>query len=97
MKLNILYLFISPLNNLLMYKDNKLLNNITHNGNDNRINIIENCTIEELNNFFYKKKVLNYLLNENISIYHKLEKIEEINDKYYVGKISNGGLFKDFN
>jgi hypothetical protein len=77
--------------------DSVSFNNITHNGNDNRINIIENSTIEELNNFFYKKKVLNYLLNENISIYHKLEKIEEINDKYYICKISNGGLFKDFN
>ena len=97
MKLNILYLFISPLNNLLSYKNDKLINNITFNGNDNRINIIENITIEELNLFFYKKKVLNYLLNENITIYHKLEKIEEINDKYYIGKLSNGGLFKDFN
>jgi hypothetical protein len=96
MKLNLLYLFVSPLNNLLTYKDNKLFNNITLNGNDNRINIIENSTIEKINNFFYKKKVLNYLLNENISIYHKLEKVEEINDKYYIGNISNGGLFKDF-
>jgi hypothetical protein len=97
MKLNILYLFISPLNNLLSYKNYKLINNITFNGNDNRINIIENITIEELNYIFYKKKILNYLLNENITIYHKLEKIEEINDKYYIGKLSNGGLFKDFN
>ena len=24
------------------------------------------------------------------------EKVEEINDKYYIGNISNGGLFKDF-
>lgn len=97
MKLNLLYLFISPLNNLLTYKYNKLLNNITLNGDDNRINIIENTTIDKLNNFFYKKKVLNYLLNENISDYDKLEKIEEINYKYYIGNISNGGLFKDFN
>lgn len=99
---HLLLLFIFP--NKIIRINNKSLknsyfnNNInhTHNGYDHRLIKDKNITIEILIDYYNKKKHLDFLLNENISIFNKIERLESMNNKYYIGNLKSGGLFKDF-
>lgn len=89
----------------LKYKHD--LNYNIYNGEDQRYNITENnklivnnkeVTLEEL---FYKKKILDYLENNDVDINYKLEIIEKNNDlfddKYkYKNDLFKGLDFEEF-
>jgi hypothetical protein len=114
-KRNLLYLIDNPrrkfntpklFNNIeLKYKHD--LNYNINNGEDQRYNITENdklivnnkeVTLEEL---FYKKKILDYLENNDVDINYKLEMIEKNNhlfdNKYkYKNDLFKGLDFDEF-
>jgi hypothetical protein len=91
------------------------INNLKNNNNEliciekslkiNKGNHVNNETIDcnkisDIYINFYKKSLLNDLMNENIDITKKIEKINYYNDnfnyKIYQSNISAGGLFDDW-
>lgn len=102
MKLIIFFLLGSNINNLknnneLICSEKSLKINEGYHVNNETIDYNK---ISDIYINFYKKSLLNDLMNENIDINKKIEKINYYNDifnyKIYESNISAGGLFDDW-
>ena len=71
----LIYLFILK-SNTVLFKTNKYE---ISSGNDDRYPIIEEKTIEKIVENYRKKQLLDYLQSNKISIYDKINKINELN------------------
>jgi hypothetical protein len=85
-------LLINKINNIKIYS---LTNLIDY----NNITFIDNHKITEIHNNINKKKLLDNLKNENISIINKLQLLNELENPNNINQINlfNGGLFNDWN
>jgi hypothetical protein len=85
-------LLINKINNIKIYS---LTNLIDY----NNITLIDNHKITEIHNNINKKKLLDNLKNENISIINKLQLLNELENPNNINQINllNGGLFNDWN
>lgn len=103
----LIFLFFLNKNNISFLTDTSKFyftdnnqNKKTSNGYDMRYNDTNN-SISYFSNIFLKKKLLDNLLNKNMSIYHKIILLDEY-DKNNFGlkynpNIQNGGLMDDWN
>ena len=82
------------LKNIDNFKINK-----RNNGDDSRDIKDKNINYIELNKNLYKKKLLDTLINNNVSIIYKLKLVEEYEnnkESKYISNIMKGGLMKDW-
>jgi len=80
-------------------KNDNLNNNSNYEGYNLAHDKYDKTTIERITQLYYKKKILDNLINSNIGLNDKL-KIIEYSDLYpdkYVLNITAGGLYNDWN
>jgi hypothetical protein len=81
---------------LLYFKDNIITNNT---GKDERyINFVkeEDCSLEKIKELFDKKKILNILQSNDVSIFTKLSLLKLSEEEVKPFNIFSGGLLNDF-